>query len=108
MITNTTYKMYKTSGNIDSSMHGDYVPTLNYIKDICVDKQPVNDEILLKSYGSKDMVTNRLFYPFKDAIIDNDCVLKILNLDGTDKEVYEVRNVIRWDSYTELLVCQLD
>ena len=108
MITNTTYKLYKKTSNVDSNSHGDYITSLTYVKDIRVDKQPVNDEILLKSYGSKDMVTNRLFYPFKDAIIDNDCVLKILNTDGTDAEVYEVRNVIRWDSYTELLVCQLD
>lgn len=105
MQTNTTYKLYgKGTGSKNS--HGDWVTTDTYIKDILVDKQPYNSELLLKTYGYKLDVTNRLFYPFfgVDSDIKEKCLLKILNDDGTDKEIYEIRKSIIWDTYTDIFV----
>lgn len=104
MLKNTTYSLYsKSSGS--KNFHGDWVTTDIEVKNIVVDKQPYNKELLLKNYGYDIEVTNRLFYEYFgiDPDIKINSILK--TLDGTEE--YEIEKFITWDIYTEIFVYQI-
>ncbi|WP_010236277.1 hypothetical protein [Clostridium arbusti] len=104
MLKNTTYALWnKGQGSINS--HGDYVTTDIFIKNIDLDKQPYNKELLLKTYGYDVDVTNRLFYEHYG--VDEDIKINSILKTTDDTEEYEIRKFIRWDTYTEIFVYQI-
>lgn len=101
MLSNTAYALWnKGIGTINS--HGDYVPVDNFVKNISVDKQPYNKELLLKNYGYDIDVTNRLFYEYFG--VDLDIKIGSILKNANDTEEYEIRKFITWDTYTEIFV----
>lgn len=110
MITNTTYALYKKGVGTENS-HGDWVTGNDiFVKNICVDKQPYNSELLLKNYGYTIDVTNRLLYEHfgLDTDIKINNLLKVMDVDGvTELEVYEIRKYIPWDIYTDIFVYKI-
>lgn len=104
MLKNTTYTLCSKSNGSKNS-HGDWITTDVEVKNIVVDKQPYNKELLLKNYGYGIEVTNRLFYEYfgVDEDIKINSILK--TLDGTEE--YEIRKFINWDTYTEIFVYQI-
>lgn len=68
-----------------------------HIKDINVDLQPYSTELLLKSYGYNVEVTNRVF-----CNLDED--IKIGSTLKDDTHSYEIRKIIEWDDYMEVMI----
>lgn len=104
MLENTKYSLWnKGQGNINS--HGDYVTTDVLTKNISVDFQPYNTELLLKNYGYNIEVTNRIFY--EHFGIDSDIKVGSILKNTDDTQEYEVRKFIPWDTYTEIFVYKI-
>ncbi|ERI90990.1 hypothetical protein HMPREF1982_03552 [Clostridiales bacterium oral taxon 876 str. F0540] len=84
----------KTEG---TKVNGVYIPgKLQWVKDIYVDIQPYSTALLLKDYGYNIEVTKRIFSDI-EANIKIGTILKY-NLDE-----YEVRKIIPWDDYMEVM-----
>lgn len=97
MLFNKTLGLYNTiAGHKDD--FGSWVPeSEEHIKDIDVDLQPYSTELLLKTYGYNVEVTNRLF-------CDLDLDIKIGATLKDDIQSYEVRKIIPWNTYMEVMV----
>jgi hypothetical protein len=94
----------KTVGEKNS--HGDWVTTDGFIKNILVDIQPYNTEMLKKNYGYDIEVSNRIFYDHFgiDTDIKINYILK--TLEEVQKE-YEIRKFIPWDTYMDIFVYRI-
>lgn len=105
MLQNFTVGVYiKTEGHQDS--HGSWVPGgEEHVKDIDCDIQPYSQELLLKDYGYNIEVTNRIFCDL-DTDIKIGTILKYKDKWNQDKS-YEVRKIIPWDDYMEVMVFEL-
>ncbi|AJA48489.1 hypothetical protein CPAST_c24190 [Clostridium pasteurianum DSM 525 = ATCC 6013] len=69
---------------------------LKFIKSKFVDIQPYSTELLLKDYGYNIEVSSRIF----DEIDDD---IKIGTILQYKDEQYEVRKIINWDDYREVM-----
>ncbi|UZW12561.1 hypothetical protein OSC52_11915 [Clostridium pasteurianum] len=69
---------------------------LKFIKSKFVDIQPYSTELLLKDYGYNIEVSSRIFDE-----IDED--IKIGTILQYKNEQYEVRKIINWDDYREVM-----
>ena len=100
MYTNKVLPLYTAgSGSVDDAgnwKNGDSV----FIRNVPADFQPYSTELLKKDYGYDIEVTHRLFVP--DA---SDIKIGMRFHDGDS--VYEVRKIIPWDSYSEVMIYEL-
>lgn len=76
-----------------------------HIKDIDCDIQPYSTELLLKTYGYNIEVTDRIFCDL-DIAVKVGAILKYKDKWSNDKS-YEVRKIIPWDDYMEVMVYEL-
>lgn len=76
-----------------------------HIKDMDCDIQPYSTELLLKTYGYSIEVTDRIFCDL-DIAVKVGAIIKYKDKWGNDKS-YEVRKIIPWDDYMEVMVYEL-
>ena len=68
-----------------------------WIKDIYCDIQPYSTQLLLNQYGYNIEVNKRIF-------TDNDADIKVGTVLKYENISFEVRKIISWDSYCEVMV----
>lgn len=91
---------------IGGKVDGIYVPGgLDFVKEIYVDIQPYSTELLLKDYGYRIEVTKRIFSNL-EIDIEIGTILQYTNKQNKI-ESYEVRKIIPWDSYMEVMAYEL-
>lgn len=71
-----------------------------FIRNVPADFQPYSTELLKKDYGYNIEVTHRLFVPDASGI-----KIGMYFVEGDIK--YEIRKIIPWDSYFEVMVYEL-
>jgi hypothetical protein len=87
----------------NTKVNGIAIPgTLTWVKDIYGDLQPYSTELLLKDYGYNIEVTKRLFSDL-ETDIKIGTILKHSNKQNI-VESYEVRKIIPWDNYMEVMI----
>ncbi len=97
ILKNKTLQLYKNQeGHLDEDniwAEGG----LEYKKSIDADAQPYSSEMLKRQYGYEIQLTKRIFVD-----LDEDITLgSVLKLDVN--EAYEVKKIITWDDYLELM-----
>lgn len=102
MLKNTTYALWKKTEGYTNE-YGDWVNGSEYVKDVVVDKQPYNKELLLRNYGYNIEVTDRLFYEKFGG--DTDIQINYILKNGTEE--YEIRQIITWDTYVDIFVYRI-
>lgn len=86
----------KGGGQVDDA--GNWIPGQGmFVRNVSMDFQPYSTELLLKDYGYNIEVTNRLF-------IQNAVDIKIGMYFIEDNIEYEVRKVVPWDTYSEVMI----
>lgn len=105
MITNIALGVYiKANGHQDS--HGSWITESTYLYDIDVDLQPYSTQLLIKQYGYDIEVTNRIFYEGNDSNIIIGTLLKE-KISDMITQTYEVKQIIPWDTYMEIMLYKL-
>lgn len=100
MYTNKVLPLYTAGrGSVDDAGNwkkGDSV----FVRNVSADFQPYSTELMKKDYGYDIEVTHRLF-------VQNASGIKIGMCFHDGDSVYEVRKIIPWDSYSEVMIYEL-
>jgi hypothetical protein len=75
---------------------------LEYLKAIVADVQPYSQDLLKKQYGFDIEVTKRVFCDLDLNIV----IGSVFKLDANN--IWEVRKIIQWDDYMELMCLDTD
>lgn len=100
MYTNKIMPLY-TAGDGSEDDAGNWKKgDLVFVRNVPMDFQPYSTELLKKDYGYDIEVTHRLF-------IENASDIEIGMCFHDGDSVYEICKIIPWDSYSEVMVYEL-